>query len=164
MLIVAIRARVGPLNTESRWPPRFHGPDRPFGKRRTADNLFDRGSAQRGTSPLAVASAAAENSARPSSFHSNRPVAGPLTSNEERPPSSVSGMAMLPIVAADMGLRVVFRHWKWSFPSSVAGMLGLFAGAMLQTCGHIENAGGSRAKPKRRAQPGETLAYRTRKA
>ncbi|CAN0596100.1 unnamed protein product, partial [Ectocarpus sp. 12 AP-2014] len=37
-------------------------------------------------------------------------------------------LSMLLIVAADVGLQQIFGRLGWSFPSSVAGMVGLFAG------------------------------------
>ncbi|CAM9497728.1 unnamed protein product [Ectocarpus fasciculatus] len=52
------------------------------------------------------------------------PVSAPLMSPRVVP----TPLSMLLIVAADVGLHQVFGRLGWSLPSSVAGMVGLFAG------------------------------------
>lgn len=60
---------------------------------------------------------------RPSSSQRHDLISG----GAGRPPLA-SGLSMLSIVGADLGLRGIFFRFGWSLPSSVAGMLGLFAG------------------------------------
>lgn len=66
----------------------------------------------------------------PSSSRGN-PAAGLVggTAGEASPPLR-SSLAMLPIIAADLGLRELFHRLGWSFPSSFAGMMALFAGEL----------------------------------
>lgn len=65
-----------------------------------------------------------------SSSLGRNPVFVPFTGHEEAPLSLTSGLSMLSIVAAELGLRATFRHLGWSFPSSVAGVIILSAGAV----------------------------------
>ena len=101
---------------------------------RVRGGFFDRGNGHPREAASSIPPAAANMAAKPQT------------------PSLGSGLSILSVVVAHQGLRSCFDYRGWSFPSSLAGMLGLFAGAVFRGRGHPPGGRGSReAKRTRRA-------------
>lgn len=126
------------VDIESRLSPRTTRSRQLEGRLRTTAGFFERDSGHGRQPALPVPSGV---TAHQSSSQRGDPVSDPRTPNLAQLPSLASGLSMLCAVAAHLRLRSVFQRRGWSFPSSVAGMLGLFAGTILRVHVHREKAG-----------------------
>lgn len=134
---------------QSRFPPRISGSSKLHGKLRPRTGFFsERGSGHDRKPAFLVSSEAGNKVARRSSSQGSEPSAASLTGHQAPPQqqqsSLASGLSMLSIVIGHVRLREIFRRRGWSFPSSVAGMLGLLAGAISRVCTRATREGGGR--------------------
>ncbi|CAM9970190.1 unnamed protein product [Scytosiphon promiscuus] len=110
-----------------RWPPRVSASLQSVGQRHPEDGVAN-SNRQSQESPFTVLSTAGDVAVESSSWSHRRPFPVPFTANEAAPLSLASTMSMVSIIAAARWLRMVFGRLGWTFPSSVAGMISLFAG------------------------------------
>lgn len=107
------------------------GSGRGSGPYLTGDGAQGRRSAHRQAPPFSVSFAGARDLEDEPSSPSPLPPAPfgtPVSALLMGPTEVLTPLSMLLIVAADVGLHQFFGRLGWSFPSSVAGMVGLFAG------------------------------------
>lgn len=110
------------------------GSRRSVGKLQTGDGVAESGAEsgeQHGQqSPFLALSTAEDVAFASSSAPRRKPLLVAFTGKEGAPPSLASGLSVLSIVAVEVALGAVFHLLEWSFPSSVAGMISLVAGAI----------------------------------
>ncbi|CAB1121355.1 unnamed protein product [Ectocarpus sp. CCAP 1310/34] len=107
------------------------GSGRGSGPYLTGDDAPGRGRAHRQASPFSVSFAGArdlEDEPPSPSPLPPAPFGTPVFALLMGPREVLTPLSMLLLVAADVGLHQLFGQLGWSFPSCVAGMVGLFAG------------------------------------
>ncbi|CBJ33913.1 expressed unknown protein [Ectocarpus siliculosus] len=110
------------------------GSGRGSGPYLTGDDDPGRGSRHRQAPPFSVSFAGArdlEDKPPSPSPLPPAPLGTPVSALLVAPREVLTPLSMLLIVAADVGIHQIVGRLGWSFPSNVAGMVGLFAGVKL---------------------------------